>query len=99
MNKIVPPYTQTQLGERGSQTTDPNAMPLNDFILEAMQIPGNTAERLSLIDEKSNILFSKSNNRTADDESAFQFQKHGKVVNNSRVDNNLSKIVKFFDHV
>ncbi len=23
---------------------------------------------------------------------------HGKVVNNSRVDNNLSKIDKFFDH-
>ena len=35
--EIVPPYVQTQLGGT-FQATDPNAMPLNDFISEVMQI-------------------------------------------------------------
>ena len=35
--EIAPPYVQTQLGGR-SQATDPNAMPLRDFISEVMQI-------------------------------------------------------------
>jgi uncharacterized oxidoreductase len=35
--EIVPPYVQTQLGGT-FQATDPNAMPLSDFISEVMQI-------------------------------------------------------------
>jgi uncharacterized oxidoreductase len=35
--EVVPPYVQTQLGGT-FQATDPNAMPLNDFISEVMQI-------------------------------------------------------------
>jgi uncharacterized oxidoreductase len=38
--EIVPPYVQTQLGGV-FQATDPHAMPLNDFIAEAMQILKN----------------------------------------------------------
>jgi len=35
--EIAPPYVQTELGGK-SQATDPNAMPLKDFISEALQI-------------------------------------------------------------
>ena len=35
--EIPPPYVQTELGGR-SQATDPNAMPLRDFISEVMEI-------------------------------------------------------------
>jgi uncharacterized oxidoreductase len=35
--EIPPPYVQTELGGK-SQATDPNAMPLRDFISEVMQI-------------------------------------------------------------
>ena len=35
--EIAPPYVQTELGGR-SQATDPNAMPLRDFISEVMEI-------------------------------------------------------------
>ncbi len=35
--EIAPPYVQTELGGR-SQATDPNAMPLRDFISEVIQI-------------------------------------------------------------
>ena len=35
--EIPPPYVQTELGGR-SQATDPNAMPLGDFVSEVMQI-------------------------------------------------------------
>jgi len=35
--EIAPPYVQTELGGK-SQATDPNAMPLKDFISEVMQI-------------------------------------------------------------
>lgn len=35
--ELVPPYVQTELMGPG-QATDPNAMPLNDFISETMQI-------------------------------------------------------------
>jgi len=35
--EIAPPYVQTELGGK-SQVTDPNAMPLKDFISEALQI-------------------------------------------------------------
>jgi len=35
--EIAPPYVQTELGGE-SQATDPNAMPLGDFISEVMQI-------------------------------------------------------------
>src|SRR5713101_3140299 len=35
--EIAPPYVQTELGGK-SQATDPNAMPLGDFISEVMQI-------------------------------------------------------------
>jgi uncharacterized oxidoreductase len=35
--EIVPPYVQTKLGG-AFQATDPNAMPLSEFISEVMQI-------------------------------------------------------------
>jgi len=35
--EIAPPYVQTELGGK-AQATDPNAMPLKDFIAEALQI-------------------------------------------------------------
>jgi len=35
--EIAPPYVQTELGGK-SQANDPNAMPLKDFISEALQI-------------------------------------------------------------
>jgi uncharacterized oxidoreductase len=35
--EIAPPYVQTELGGK-SQATDPNAVPLKDFIAEALQI-------------------------------------------------------------
>jgi len=35
--EIAPPYVQTELGGR-SQATDPNAMPVRDFISEVMEI-------------------------------------------------------------
>ena len=41
--EVVPPYVQTQLGG-AFQETDPNAMPLSDFISEAMQILENNSQ-------------------------------------------------------
>jgi len=41
--ELVPPYVQTELGGP-SQATDPNAMPLADYIGEVMQILGGTDE-------------------------------------------------------
>ena len=49
--ELAPPYVQTELmGAR--QANDPNAMPLNEFIGEAMGILGNSPEANEILVER-----------------------------------------------
>lgn len=49
--ELVPPYVRTELmGAR--QSNDPNAMPLNEFIAEAMSILGNSPEAVEVLVER-----------------------------------------------
>jgi uncharacterized oxidoreductase len=49
--KLIPPYVQTNLaGER--QANDPNAMPLNDFITETMNILRNSPTITEILVER-----------------------------------------------
>ena len=49
--ELVPPYVQTELLGAG-QLTDPNAMPLKDFIAEVMTILKNTPEATEICVER-----------------------------------------------
>ena len=51
MLELVPPYVQTELtGER--QASDPNAMPLKDFIAETMHILENSPDATEILVER-----------------------------------------------
>jgi len=49
--ELVPPYVQTELMGPG-QATDPNAMPLKDFISETMQILRNSPDATEICVER-----------------------------------------------
>lgn len=59
--ELIPPYVQTELMS-ASQATDPNAMPLKDFIAEAMQMLKTSPDATEICAEKAKPLrFAEAN--------------------------------------